>query len=62
MAKHARVCWVEHPEPWTVESDLIAQLDLPLNLDQNRHNGFHARLTEIRAQARRRARELPVST
>ena len=62
MAEHARVCWLEHPEPWTVESDLIARLDLPLNLDQNRHNVFHSRLTEIRAQARRRARELPVTT
>ncbi|URN12399.1 hypothetical protein LUW77_14055 [Streptomyces radiopugnans] len=62
MAKHARVCWVEHPEPWTVESDLITRLDLPLNLDQNRHNGFHARLTELRVQARQRARELPIST
>ncbi|MFP8941141.1 GIY-YIG nuclease family protein [Streptomyces fenghuangensis] len=62
MAEHARVCWAEHPEPWTVESDLITRLDLPLNLDQNRHNGFHTRLTEIRARARQRARELPVST
>ncbi|MCZ2526015.1 MULTISPECIES: GIY-YIG nuclease family protein [unclassified Streptomyces] len=61
MAEHARVCWVEHPEPWTAESDLITRLDLPLNLDQNRHNGFHARLTEIRAQARQQARELPIS-
>ncbi|GAA2441965.1 GIY-YIG nuclease family protein [Streptomyces macrosporus] len=60
MAEHARVCWVEHPEPWALESDLITSLDLPLNLDQNRHNGFHARLTEIRAQARQRARELPI--
>ncbi|MFD1830569.1 GIY-YIG nuclease family protein [Streptomyces desertarenae] len=60
MAEHACVCWVEHPEPWMVESDLITRLDLPLNLDQNRHNNFHARLTEIRAQARQRAREMPI--
>lgn len=62
MAEHARVCWLKHPEPWTVEADLIGRLDLPLNLDQNRHNAFHPRLTEIRAQARQRARELPVTT
>ncbi|WP_245694368.1 GIY-YIG nuclease family protein [Streptomyces abyssalis] len=62
MAEHARVCWLEHPEPWTVEADLISRLDLPLNLDQNRHNAFHPRLTEIRAQARQRAREMPVTT
>ncbi|WP_342593452.1 GIY-YIG nuclease family protein [Streptomyces inhibens] len=62
MARHARVCWLEHPEPWTVESGLIARLDLPLNLDRNRHNAFHPRLTEMRAQARQRAGELPVTT
>ncbi|GAA3971719.1 hypothetical protein GCM10023085_62360 [Actinomadura viridis] len=62
MHEHARVCWIEHPEPWTVESALLQELDLPLNLDQNRHNAFHARLTALRAEARRRARELPIAT
>ncbi|GAB2775124.1 GIY-YIG nuclease family protein [Streptomyces daliensis] len=62
MAEHARVCWLEHAEPWTVEADLIARLDLPLNLDQNRHNAFHPHLTELRARARHRARDLPVTT
>lgn len=62
MAEQARVCWVEHPEPWTAESDLIARLDLPLNLDQNKHNAFHPRLKEMRAQARQRARERPVTS
>ncbi|MEU1201608.1 GIY-YIG nuclease family protein [Streptomyces sp. NPDC005813] len=61
MAENARVCWIEHDEPWTLESELISQLDLPLNLDQNRHNPFHSRLKELRSQARQRARELPVS-
>lgn len=62
MADNARVSWIEQSEPWTLESQLISQLDLPLNLDQNRHNAFHGRLKELRAQARRRARELPVSS
>ncbi|MEU6656850.1 GIY-YIG nuclease family protein [Streptomyces sp. NPDC046900] len=61
MAENARVCWIVHDEPWTMESELISQLDLPLNLDQNRHNSFHGRLTEVRSQARQRARELAVS-
>ncbi|WUK91271.1 hypothetical protein OHT01_29830 [Streptomyces sp. NBC_00358] len=61
MAGNARVCWIEHDEPWTMESEFISQLDLPLNLDQNRHNPFHGRLTEVRSQARQRARELAVS-
>ncbi|SMQ16373.1 hypothetical protein SAMN06272771_2735 [Streptomyces sp. Ag82_O1-12] len=62
MADNARVCWIEQSEPWDLESQLIAQLDLPLNLDQNRHNAFHSRLKEMRAQARQRARELPISS
>ncbi|WP_406732210.1 GIY-YIG nuclease family protein [Streptomyces sp. NBC_01794] len=61
MAEHARVCWLEHEEPWTMESDLIARLDVPLNLDQNRRNGFHATLSKLRADARARARQLPVT-
>ncbi|MEU7900304.1 GIY-YIG nuclease family protein [Nonomuraea sp. NPDC049152] len=48
-----------HPEPSTAESELIAQLDLPLNLDQNRNHAFHQHLSALRAFARARARELP---
>lgn len=48
MAENARVCWIEHDEPWSMESELISQLDLPLNLDQNRYSPFHGRLTEAR--------------
>ncbi|WP_415924578.1 GIY-YIG nuclease family protein [Streptomyces sp. MI02-7b] len=44
-----------------MESELISELDLPLNLDQNRHNAFHDRLKALRAQARQRAGELPIS-
>jgi hypothetical protein len=62
MADNARVCWIERSEPWDLESKLISQLDLPLNLDQNRHNAFHSRLKELRAQARQRARELSISS
>ncbi|MCF6526187.1 GIY-YIG nuclease family protein [Streptomyces sp. JJ36] len=62
MAEHARVCWVEHPQPWTLESELIGRLDLPLNLDQNGHNSFHQRLTQLRADARERARSLPATS
>ncbi|MEW2081275.1 GIY-YIG nuclease family protein [Streptomyces sp. NPDC005283] len=61
MAEHAQVCWLEHEEPWTMESKLIAKLDVPLNLDQNRHNRFHATLSKLRADARIRARELPIA-
>ncbi len=62
MADKARVCWVERNEPRTLESQLISQLDLPLNLDQNSRNAFHSQLKGLRAQARQRARELPISS
>ncbi|WP_399926653.1 GIY-YIG nuclease family protein [Streptomyces kanamyceticus] len=62
MADNAQVCWIERSEPWELEAQLISELDLPLNLDQNRHNTFHSRLKELRAQARQRARELPISS
>ncbi|MET9471029.1 GIY-YIG nuclease family protein [Streptomyces sp. NPDC002922] len=61
MADNAQVCWLEHEKPWIMESEFISQLDVPLNLDQNRHNGFHDRLKELRAKARERARALPIS-
>ena len=60
MAENAFVRWVEHDQPWALEEELIAQYDLPLNLDQNKHNGFHPELTAARRAAELRAAELPV--
>ncbi|MFJ2928441.1 hypothetical protein ACIPIU_25970 [Streptomyces massasporeus] len=58
MADSSRGCWIEQSEPWDLES----QLDLPLNLDQDRHNVFHSRLKALRTQARRQAVELSISS
>lgn len=60
MADNAYVTWLETPEPWAAERELIAAVDLPLNLDQNRRNAFHAELSLRRALARATARTLPV--
>lgn len=60
MADNAYVTWLETPKPWAAEHELIAAVDLPLNLDQNRRNAFHAELTLRRARARATARALPV--
>jgi hypothetical protein len=60
MARHARVCWVATATPWLLESQLIRDLILPLNLDQNRHSGFHAELSAARARQRAQARALPI--
>jgi hypothetical protein len=40
MADHAYVTWVETDRPWSAEQRLIASVNLPLNLDQNRHHAF----------------------
>jgi hypothetical protein len=55
MADNAFVTWIEDPRPWLLEPVLIRSLDLPLNLDQNTNHAFHARLIELRREARRRA-------
>jgi hypothetical protein len=60
MANHACVCWLPTGQPWTVESELIQQLTLPLNLDQNLHSPFRATLSAARAEQRAIARILPV--
>jgi hypothetical protein len=59
MADNAFLTWLETPEPWAPERELIAAVDLPLNLDQNRRNAFHAELTRCRARGRAAARALP---
>ena len=60
MAENALVTWLNADEPWTLEEDLIARLDLPLNLDQNRRHPFHSVLSAKRREARKRALALPL--
>jgi hypothetical protein len=60
MDRHAFVSWIEDERPWILEDHLIAVLDLPLNLDQNKHNAFHATLTAAREQAKRHADTSPI--
>jgi hypothetical protein len=62
MAENALVSWLEDAEPWLLEAQFIADLDVPLNLDGNRRNPFHPELTARRAHAVARARDLPVIT
>ena len=60
MADHARVSYVGHPRPWELEEELISALDLPLNLDQNRHHAFDAELSRWRSEAKAGALRLSV--
>ncbi|CAB4933327.1 MAG: GIY-YIG nuclease family protein [Actinobacteria bacterium] len=53
MAQTLHVSWAEHAEPWTVESDVIAELGPPLNQSENKSHPLHGFV----ADARRRWRE-----
>lgn len=56
MADHARVTWVETPEPWLAEEHLIATLDLPLNVQQNGAHPYWGELSGMRRAAKAAAR------
>lgn len=60
MADNAFVCWTADAEPWALEDEVIARLDLPLNLDQNKQNAFHPELSAARQAAKERAARLPI--
>ena len=60
MDENALVSWIVHPKPWTLESELIRDLDVPLNLAGNQHNAFHPELTAARSNAAALARGLPI--
>jgi hypothetical protein len=60
MAENAFVSWIVREAPWQLEDDLIARLDLPLNLQGNARNAFHPVLTAVRKRCTERARALPV--
>jgi hypothetical protein len=60
MAENAFVTWLSTRSPWETEKALIARLNLPLNLDQNGRNAFHATLKQARGDARSRAKSLSV--
>jgi hypothetical protein len=60
MSDNARVSWIVDPSPWLLEAHLIANLDVPLNLDGNKHNPFYRQLVTARAAAVANARSLPI--
>ena len=60
IAENARVSWIVDTAPSVLEEYLISTLDVPLNLDGNKHNAFHPQLTAMRAASWPEAEELPV--
>jgi hypothetical protein len=57
MASNALVSWLVREQPWDIEDELIAELDLPLNLKGNKRHAFHQTLTQARADCLERARQ-----
>jgi hypothetical protein len=60
MTDNALVSWVIREEPWVLEEELIASLDLPLNIQGNAHNSFYPTLKRLRGEGEQLARKLPV--
>jgi hypothetical protein len=56
MDERLRLTWAEHPEPWTVEAGVIAELEPPLNQAENRTHPTYARVQEARKRWREQAR------
>lgn len=56
MGENAFVAWLPTPDPWEVEEVAIRELDLPLNLDQNKSHPFHGTLSAVRRSAKAQAR------
>jgi hypothetical protein len=50
--EHLAVSWVVRPDPWEVESDVIAWMAPPLNLAGNREHSFYSVVTEARRALR----------
>jgi hypothetical protein len=51
MADNALVSWVVRKEPWHFEDELIAALDVPLNIQGNKRNAFYPELKRLRREA-----------
>lgn len=60
MSENAFVSWVIRERPWELEHDLIAAVDLPLNLEGNIGHRFHLELTQARARCVAQANALPI--
>ena len=62
MADNARVCWIEHSEPWALERAILRDLSLPLNIQDNGHHPYATTLSEIRRLAKAAAQAMPIAS
>jgi hypothetical protein len=61
MEENAFVVWVKHPAPWELEDELLASLSLPLNIKGNADHLFAGELSQLRKEAIKQAREMPIA-
>jgi hypothetical protein len=61
METNAFVSWVKHSEPWELEEELLETLSLPLNIKGNKDHLFADTLSQLRKDAIRQAREMPIA-
>jgi hypothetical protein len=61
MEENALVCWIKHPAPWEVESEIFKNVSLPLNIQDNDHHLFAKKLSAMRSEAKKQAREAPIA-
>ena len=59
MAENLRVAWLPHPEPWTVEAELIGLFQPPLNVMSNQSHSFYPLIRAARARLEAAARGTP---
>ncbi|WP_369140961.1 GIY-YIG nuclease family protein [Modestobacter versicolor] len=52
MVEKLWLTWAEHPEPWTVEAAVIADLEPPLNQAENQAHPLHPRVRDARRRWR----------
>lgn len=60
MDDNAFVSWIVTPQPWITESELIASLNLPLNIDQNVGSPSLEYVRNARHEAKEVAHCLPI--
>lgn len=56
MGEKLRLTWAEHPEPWTVEAPVIAELEPPLNQADNQSHPLYPFVRDARKRWREAAR------
>jgi hypothetical protein len=57
--EHLRLAWVECPRPWTIEAQVIALMQPPLNLADNASHPLYHRLKKLRSKLRDSAAPTP---